>query len=224
VVIHLGLRLGDLLSLRPEDRNRTRIAAGYNDEFVVGFVGRLVPIKQVHVLVDAIALVQRELAVRLIITGDGPERASLDARARAAGVGSITTFAGWRDDLVATYAPLDAFALTSKNEGTPVALIEAMAAGVPVLATAVGGVPDVVTDGETGVLTGQSAADVARALLNIARDRAAAAERAAKAREVVGTRYTDTALVEAVAALYDDLLQRNRSGSRAIGARLHEPA
>ena len=114
--------------------------------------------------------------------------------------------------------------LTSKNEGTPVALIEAMAAGVPVLATAVGGVPDVVTDGETGVLTGQSAADVARALLNIARDRAAAAERAAKAREVVGTRYTDTALVEAVAALYDDLLQRNRSGSRAIGARLHEPA
>ena len=225
VVIPLGLRLGNLLVLTQDDRDRARAAAGYRDEFVVGFVGRLVPVKQVDVLIEAIALMKRELpTVRLVITGDGPERASLEARARAVHVDDITTFRGWREDLVATYAPLDVVALTSRNEGTPVALIEAMAAGVPIAATAVGGVPDVVTDGQTGLLTRESAPEIAKALLTIARDRGTAAARAIKAREIVRTTYSDTALVDRVAALYEDLLQGTHSGADGVRARLRKPA
>jgi glycosyltransferase involved in cell wall biosynthesis len=123
-------------------------------------------------------------------------------------VDDITAFTGWREDLRAAYAPLDVVALTSKNEGTPVALIEAMAAGVPVVATAVGGVPDVVA-GDTGLLTDQSVHAIAQALLMVARDRPVACDRAVRARELVRVTYPDNALVERIAGLY---------------ARLHEPA
>jgi glycosyltransferase involved in cell wall biosynthesis len=209
VVVPLGLQLGDLLALTADDRTRARADAGYGDDFLVGFVGRLVPIKQVTLLIEAISIVRHELpAVRLVITGDGTERESLEAHARAAGVDDITAFTGWREDLRAAYAPLDVVALTSKNEGTPVALIEAMAAGVPVVATAVGGVPDVVA-GDTGLLTDQSVHAIAQALLMVARDRPVACDRAVRARELVRVTYPDNALVERIAGLY---------------ARLHEPA
>ena len=209
VVVPLGLQLDDLLALTSEDRTRARANEGYADDLVVGFIGRLVPIKQVSLLIDAMSIVRRELpAVRLVITGDGTERESLEARARAAGLEDITAFMGWRENLRSAYAPLDVVALTSKNEGTPVALIEAMAAGVPVVATAVGGVPDVVA-GDTGLLTDQSPHAIAQALLAVARHRAAARARAVRAREVVRTKYAPTALVDRIAGLY---------------ARLHEPA
>ena len=225
VVVPLGLQLDALLSLTQEDRARARAAAGLGDAFVVGFVGRLVPIKHLELLIDAIAIVRKALAdVRLVITGDGPERPSLEGYAREAGLEDVTLFAGWREDLAATYAILDAVALTSKNEGTPVALIEAMAAGVPVVATAVGGVPDVIADGETGLLTSQSAPAIADALVKIARDRGGALGRAAGARENVQTSYSDRALLERMAGLYEELLRGNRSAPLGVRARLHEPA
>jgi len=224
VVVPLGLQLDDLLSLTPEQRARARAAESYGDEFVVGYVGRLVPVKQVEVLIDAMAIVRKELPrARLVIAGDGPERSALAERAATAIAAGLTSFLGWREDLTAVYAPLDVLALTSRNEGTPVALIEAMAAGIPVAATAVGGVPDVVAHGRTGLLTGKTAADVASALLSIARDRAAAAVRAVNARESVRSTYSDTALVDRIARLYEHLL-RNRSASTTVRARLHEPA
>ena len=87
-----------------------------------------------------------------LIAGDGDERRALEARVTELGLEGRVEFLGWRSDLPALYQKMDLFVLTSINEGTPVSLIEAMAAGVPVVATSVGGVPDVIEDGVTGVL------------------------------------------------------------------------
>ena len=75
------------------------------------------------------------------------------------------TFRGWQRDLAATYAPLDVLVLTSKNEGTPVAIIEAMAAGVPVVAPPVGGIPDLITHDVTGLLAERSPDAIAAAIV-----------------------------------------------------------
>ena len=96
--------------------------------------------------------------LRLVIAGDGPCRADLESMARTLGVADRVHFLGWVEDLPRLYATLDMFALSSLSEGTPVAAIEAMAAGRPVISTDVGGVADVVADGIDGVLV--PAADV----------------------------------------------------------------
>jgi glycosyltransferase involved in cell wall biosynthesis len=121
-------------------------------------------------------------------------------------------FKGWQEDLAAAYASMAVLVVPSKNEGTPVALIEAMAAGVPVIATAVGGVPDVVSDAVTGLLSEQSPRSIAEAILETAQHGAAAAERAARARERVRENYCDAVLVDRVAQLYQDLVARKTIG------------
>jgi glycosyltransferase involved in cell wall biosynthesis len=225
VVVPLGLELAALLAMTSEDRARARAAAGYDKEFVVGFVGRLVPIKHTTMLIDAVKTVRHELPrVRLIITGDGPERNRLEARARDAGVADITTFNGWREDLAAVYAPLDLLMLTSRNEGTPVALIEAMAAGVPVAATAVGGVPDVIQDGVTGLLADESVRSVANCILETARAPHAAAERAVRAREFASATFSESSLLDRMSNLYERLLRQKRPSSGGGRNQLHKSA
>ena len=116
----------------------------------VGMVGRLVSIKNPALFLQALSrLVQqrRGEAVHGLVVGDGPLRQALEQEAKHLGLGGIVRFAGWQQDLPSLYAELEVACLTSWNEGTPVALIEAMAAGRAVVATDVGGVPDLL-DGE----------------------------------------------------------------------------
>lgn len=115
---------------------------------LVGVIGRLVPIKD---LGTAIAAVARLEAVHLVFVGDGECRPQLEAQTRAAGVGDRVHFTGWWD-VPTALSDVDVVLLTSRNEGTPVSLIEAAAARRPVVATRVGGVPLVVEDGATGFL------------------------------------------------------------------------
>ena len=123
------------------------------DAKLVGAVGRLVPIKNIPLLLEAAALArQSDPSIRVVIVGDGELRDELEARADALGLGDAVVFAGWRRDLPSVYADLDAVVISSHNEGTPASLIEAMATGCPVIATRVGGVPDLIVDGETGRL------------------------------------------------------------------------
>src|SRR5262249_61111540 len=96
---------------------------------------------------------------RFVVVGDGERRDELEVRARRAGLGGRVHFLGWRNDLDRIYADLDVVVLCSLNEGSPVSLIEAMAAAKPVVATRVGGVPDLVEDGVTGYLTEPDGAD-----------------------------------------------------------------
>ncbi len=153
---------------------------------VVGFVGRLVPIKAAHHFLKAMTEVieTARRPVYAIVVGDGPERPHLEEQARRAGVAAQVRFLSWRRDLAHVYGDIDVLAVSSLNEGTPVVIIEAMAARRAVVATCVGGVPDVVQDGRTGLLVEPNdpqklAAGVRRVLEDDAlRERLAAAAQA----------------------------------------------
>ena len=203
VVIPYGF---DLESLAAGDRARGRELAGATDEFVVGWVGRLAPVKQP---LDAIrgfaALRERGVDALLCIVGDGDERAATEALARELGVD--VRFAGFQKGLADWYAGFDAFCLTSINEGTPVAAIEALAAGRPVVATRVGGVPAVVSDGEDGFLVRSGDTDaLAARLAELAADPALRERMGARGAARMREHYSVERMVGRIEALYDRLL------------------
>jgi glycosyltransferase involved in cell wall biosynthesis len=120
---------------------------------VVGAIGRLVPQKAMHVLIDATpALLAAHPELRVLIVGDGPLRAELEARAGRLGVAGAVRFAGYQEDVVSAYAAMDVFVLPSRDEGFGLVFLEAMAVGVPVVGTRVVGSEDAVEDGVTGLL------------------------------------------------------------------------
>lgn len=119
------------------------------DTIVLGFIGRLVPIKNLPLVIDAIAGVREEYSsdkLQVVVVGGGPmyETWYNYAHSRAPG---YFRFVGWQEDIPAVLAAIDALVLSSNNEGTPVSMIEALSAGRPVIASAVGGVPDVAEEG-----------------------------------------------------------------------------
>ncbi len=125
-------------------------------------IGRLHPIKGYHLLLDAVAaLVKGGLIVDLDMIGDGPERAALEKRAQALGLGARVRFSGAvsQDAIGAHYDQADAIVVSSFMEGVPVVLMEAMAKGLGVIATRVGGIPELVEDGVSGFLVNAGSAD-----------------------------------------------------------------
>lgn len=208
VVVSLGLDLEPLVAA-PARRGELRRELGLPaDAPLAGIVARLVPVKAHEVFLQAakaIAPVRPDMV--FLIVGDGERRAELEGAVRAAGLDGRVRFLGWRADLDRLYADLDVVVLTSKNEGSPVALIEAMAAGRAVVSTRAGGVEDVVTDGETGVIVpiGDAPA-VARAILDLIEDPARAARLGAAARAFVVARFGSRRLVGDIDALYQRLL------------------
>ncbi|HEY4098731.1 MAG TPA: glycosyltransferase [Baekduia sp.] len=212
--VPVGLELEPFLAVEPATGGlRDELGAG-PETLVATFVGRLVAIKRVELLIAAVQRAREAGAdVRLAIAGDGELRAELEAR--AAPLGGAVRFLGFRDDIAALAAGTDVAVLSSDNEGTPVALIEAAAAGVPAIATDVGGVADIVLDGTTGwlVAPGDPAA-LAGALVAAAGDRAGLRRRGLAAREHVRDRYGAARLVADVDALYVTLLAE-RGAARA---------
>ena len=145
-----------LLPRREVQRRRLGIADG---ELVIGYVGRLSEEKGLSFLVGALCQLQAAgTSVKLLLVGDGEERQRLAAQTSAAGLADRVVFAGFQTDVEDWLAAFDLFVLPSLTEGTPLALLEAMAAGLPVVATAVGGIPGIINDGENGFLV--PAADV----------------------------------------------------------------
>jgi glycosyltransferase involved in cell wall biosynthesis len=178
VVIHNGVEL---------DRPRREPGPAARP-FTVLSVGRLRPPKDFRTLVGAMAALERG-SVRLRIAGDGPERAALAAEVARLGLDGDVELLGTRSDVDELLADADLFVLSSESEGLPMSVLEAMAAGLPVVASAVGGVPELVREGETGTLVppGDSAA-LASAIRRIAedpalRDRLGIAARARAERE-----------------------------------------
>lgn len=170
---------------------------------LVGAIGRLVPIKDNATLVAA---AQRLPGVHFAVIGDGELRGALEEQARALGVADRVHFTGWASDLPAAVADLDAVVLTSRNEGTPVALIEAAAAGVPAVATDVGGVRSVVQDGVTGLLVAPgNPGAVAAAIERLVADPGAARRMGAAGRAAVPARFGQQRLLDDVRALYLEL-------------------
>jgi glycosyltransferase involved in cell wall biosynthesis len=182
---------------REEARRRLGLPAG---AFIAGTVSRLVPGKAVGDLLDAVA---RCPEVQLLVVGDGPDRSALEARARP--LSGRVRFLGARDDVPEVLRALDLFVLASRWEGEPVALLEAMATGLPCIATATTGARELLEEGKAGHLV--PAGDVAALAGAMAAAASSASERARMGRaaldRVQGRRASTAA--QAVLALYERL-------------------
>lgn len=218
-VIELGLDLDDLLVLGAD--GRLREALGLTDEAVVfTYAGRLVPIKDLPTLIRAFAVVATRVPqAHLVIAGDGGLRQPLEALAASLGLTNRVTFTGWRRDLDVLYAGTDVGVLSSINEGTPVALIEAMAAGRPVVATAVGGVEDIVAHERTGlVVSPGNVAALADAMERLALDPARRKRMGAAARAETGRRFSHVRLADDINRSYRRALEVRRGPLPKAGA------
>jgi glycosyltransferase involved in cell wall biosynthesis len=144
------------LDLRPFEKAsesngklKSELGLSENRESLVGIVGRLTPIKNHRLFLDSVSALMKEnskIQARFLIVGDGELRKDLEEKTKELALADRVIFTGWIRDLKSFYADLDVLVLTSNNEGTPVAVIEAMAAGVPVIATDVGGVRELISD------------------------------------------------------------------------------
>jgi glycosyltransferase involved in cell wall biosynthesis len=183
---------------RAAARAKLRIEDG---AFTVGWVGRLSHEKGADVMVDALAMISPEKPVLGVFVGTGRESSALASR--AATLGTRVRWAGAVPGAAAMLSAFDVVALSSRTEGTPMILLEAMGAGVPIVATAVGGVPDVVTPSEALLVAPESPAAMAGAIEAVRDDPGAAAVRAAAASRRLATHYAP----ERWLAAYDDVYQ-----------------
>lgn len=156
-IIPLGFDLSPFLqSAALKGRFRNSVGAS-DDSFLVGIVGRLVPIKHHDMFLEmAKIFLERnpDIDTKFVLVGDGELREELEAHVEKLGLKNHISFCGWRRDLPEVYADLDVLALTSENEGTPVSIIEAMAAGTPVISTDAGGVLDLLGPAEEPSMAG----------------------------------------------------------------------
>lgn len=207
-VIPLGFDLGPF-ACQKRRPGIFRQELGLTDNIcLLGTVGRLVVIKNIPLLLKAGAQL-KELGIdaHIAIIGDGEERQFLEELSRNLKIKDIVSFTGWRHDLPEIFADLDIAVMTSDNEGTPVSLIESMAAGCPVIATGVGGVPDLLEGGRLGLLVPpRSVEDLVSAIIYLIRTRDETLKRARTAQERVLEQYTLERLVNDMDNLYQELL------------------
>jgi glycosyltransferase involved in cell wall biosynthesis len=206
-VVPLGLDLEAFTGDLP--RGALRAATGLPVETpLVGMVGRLVPIKDVPTFLRAAALVRDARPdVRFSLVGDGEERSALERDCERLGLTSLVSFHGWRRDMGAVYGDLDVVVNSSRNEGTPVALIEALASARPVVATRVGGTADLLAGGEFGTLVPpEDSRALADAILGVLAKPEEGRRRALLGRAHVLARYGAGRLVADIDGLYRELL------------------
>jgi glycosyltransferase involved in cell wall biosynthesis len=210
VVIHSGVDFAPFHRPGP-DRLAVRQALGIPaGGLVIGTLGRLTAIKGQADLVQAFAQVRRQVEEAwLLLVGEGEEGAVLRALARQLGVEERVVFAGWRGEVPAALRAMDIFAFPSLNEGMGKALVEAMYAGLPVVATRVGGVPELIGEGTEGLLVPpREPAMLAAALLELAGDegrRRVLGEAAAHKAQ----RYSVESMIEKLEALYWSVLEES---------------
>jgi glycosyltransferase involved in cell wall biosynthesis len=208
-VVPLGFDLEPFLAVTREAGARWRREIGVPDGApLVGIVARLTGVKNHRLFLDVARRVAEAMPeARFAVVGDGELRAGLEAYAASQGLAGRVHFTGWVRDMPPVYAALDVVAITSLNEGTPVTLIEGMAAGRAVVSTAVGGVADIVADGESGLLAPSGDADgLARAIVALLRDPARRQAMGQAGRESVRQRFSAARLVGDVERLYLSLL------------------
>jgi sugar transferase (PEP-CTERM/EpsH1 system associated) len=203
----------DTARFRPGPAGRAAIEGGpFNDPrwFVVGTVGRMEPVKDQANLVRAFLRAaagagEAAARLRLVLVGDGPQRGELEALLRAGGLADRAWFAGERADVPALLQGLDAFVLPSLAEGISNTLLEAMASGLPVVATRVGANGDLMEDGVTGALVPRAdSAALAAMILRYAEDRALARRQGRAGRQVVERRFS----IDHMIADYEDMYRQ----------------
>jgi glycosyltransferase involved in cell wall biosynthesis len=221
-VIPLGLDLERFFQIEPDAGRELREQVGAGaDEVLLTYVGRLAPIKRVDVLLNAFALLHAEHPnVRLAIVGDGESRPSLERLADELGLRRIVRFVGYMTDVTPVAAAADVAVLSSDNEGTPVSLIEAGAAGVPCVATSVGGNVDVVPPNAGILVPPRDPVAMASALARLVDDRSLRSRMGGRARDHVHERFRAERMLQSMDRLYEKLLERRSSiGTRGAVAR-----
>jgi L-malate glycosyltransferase len=222
--IHNGVDLTAMSPTRP--RHGVRRELGIDSEtLVIGAAGRLSAVKgHVHLLRAARLAIERRGHTKVLIVGGGPLDGALRDEAARLGIADACVFLGARSDVHDLIAAMDIFVLPSLDEGIPMALLEAMALGVPVVATAVGGVPEVVEDRVTGMLVvPRDEQALADACLRLAADRAWAAAIAARGRRLVEERFSHERSGRALLAAYRSVALIPQIGTGRTGGRRREP-
>ena len=203
-VIPNGVDVERFTACPPEVRTGVRRELGFDEDVpLVGSVGRLSPEKDYSTLIQALATCKTtHPSTCLAICGDGPDRPSLEIRVNDLNLQADVRLPGARTDIARFLAALDVFVLSSLTEGTSIALLEAMAASRPIVATAVGGTVDLITHEHDGVLVKSGdAAAIGNAISRMLSDRAKAAQMGVAARDTVNARYS----LQAMRDQYDEL-------------------
>jgi glycosyltransferase involved in cell wall biosynthesis len=206
-VIYNGIHTGKYAGL---DRTASRDALGFGGDVVVfGCISRLDPVKDHPTMLRALKKVcERRDGARLLIVGDGPERERIERLAGELSLGAKVHLAGFQEDVAPYLAAMDAFIQPSIQEGLSLTILEAAAAGIPIMATPVGGTPEVIRDGETGVLVGVGDADsLAGAMERFIENPEPFALMARKAREAVERTFSIEAMARSYESLYLEILQ-----------------
>jgi len=226
-MIPLGLDLDRFQFDRAFKRNAFRSTYGLQEnDVVVVITGRLVPIKNHSLFLQALSAARKETGQRIVvfIVGDGEMRRAIEQEARELGFsfsgkdsrenGEDLIFTSWRTDIDTINAGADIIALTSLNEGTPVSLIEASAAGCPVVSTRVGGVESVVLEGKTGYLVESGDVDAfANRIVRLAENPELRNQLGQAGAEHVRSKFAYQRLVSDMAALYHELLEKKQVNS-----------
>lgn len=209
VVANAVLLDANLLS--PDDRRRRRRELGVDDEdFLLGVFGRLSREKGPDVFLESLAQVRRrQPRFKAILLGDGPMRSPLEQQAQRLGLESHVRFLGHQTDVVGHYSLLDALVLPSRSEGMPNVLLEAMSLNVPVVATRVGGVPEVSQDGvEALIVEPENPTSLAQALLRIREDEALRTRLVQNAFQRVHRQYSLASRAEKLRRMYEEATGR----------------
>jgi glycosyltransferase involved in cell wall biosynthesis len=202
------------LCQNPYQPDRRSVTPGTVSTPLVGTVAGLYPAKGLDYLVGAMADIRKEIpTARLVIVGDGPERKRLEALIQATGLHESVSLLGKVADAWGVLMGVDVFVVPSVKEGLPYAILEAMAAGLPIVATRVGGIPEVLADRRSALLVPPAdSRALGQAICDLLRDPSLAAALAGEARRTFQReRLTAEAMVEATAALYRRLLAAKRS-------------
>jgi glycosyltransferase involved in cell wall biosynthesis len=213
-VVRLGIELSERVSSDSGAREDTRRALGVPpDAFLVGWVGRMTAVKRTRdVLRTFRALLDGGTDAYLVLVGDGPDREPLERHAHELGVTRRCLFVGYQNDVARFYDAMDVLLLPSVNEGTPVSVIEALAAGRPAVATRVGGVPDVIRDGIDGFLVEAGDTETLAARLGeLASDPERRREMGSAGQTRVLDRYGVDRLIDDIDSLYRRLLAAHGS-------------
>lgn len=212
-VLPLGLDL-DVFASQPRKAGTFRAAWNIPaDVPLIGIVGRITPIKNHPLFLEAAARLKGDLPnAHFVIVGDGEIRAEIEAIVDSLGLRDSVTFTGWTRDLPPVYGDLDVLVISSLNEGTPVTVIEALAAGCPVVATAVGGLPDLLDGGKLGKLVEPENAEALCAGIYATLTQPPDSAAAANAQAMMIDRYGIDRLIQDLDGVYRGLLSRKVKG------------
>jgi glycosyltransferase involved in cell wall biosynthesis len=196
------------IDLRPFEGAAATLRREFGDAAIVGLVGRLAWEKGVDVFLRASAKVLVEFPeARFVVAGEGPDREKLEGLIAELGISAQATMLGRREDMAGVYASLDVMVSASRQEGLPMAILEGMASGLGVVVTAVGEVPKLVVDGQTGVLV--AAEDVnalAAGIARLLRDPERRTRLGAAAREMVRAEYSAERMAAENLRVYDEAI------------------